>query len=118
NSLERPPAFTKPDFTLSHLIESGKFMVDEQKRVETSHLVDEYNRLNRGKSYQVAAPVVEVPVNKPVINQPTHLSLETQEQVRQILAQGYKIGIEHIDERRFRTGSWQSCGSFFNIDAH
>ena len=28
NSLEGPPAFTKPDFTLSHLIESGKFMVD------------------------------------------------------------------------------------------
>ena len=118
NSLEGPPAFTKPDFTLSHLIESGKFMVDEQKRVETSHLVDEYNRLNRPKGYKSTAPIAELPVNKPVINQPTHLSLETQEQVRQILAQGYKIGIEHIDERRFRTGSWQSCGSFFNIDAH
>jgi hypothetical protein len=52
NSLEGPPAFKKPDFTLSHLIESGKFMVGEQKRVETSHLVDEYNRLNRGKGYQ------------------------------------------------------------------
>jgi ribulose bisphosphate carboxylase small subunit len=118
NSLEGPPAFKKPDFTLSHLIESGKFMVSEQKRVENSHLVDEYNRLNRGKGYQVPTPVVEVPVSKPINNQANHLSLETQEQVRQILAQGYKIGIEHIDERRFRTGSWQSCGSFFNIDAH
>ncbi|MFN7526042.1 MAG: ribulose bisphosphate carboxylase small subunit, partial [Dolichospermum sp.] len=56
--------------------------------------------------------------SKPINNQANHLSLETQEQVRQILAQGYKIGIEHIDERRFRTGSWQSCGSFFYIDAH
>jgi ribulose bisphosphate carboxylase small subunit len=117
NSLEGPPAFKKPDFTLSHLIESGKFMVGEQKRVETSHLVDEYNRLNRGKGYQATSPIAEVPVSKPAINQPTHLSLETQAQVRQILAQGYKIGIEHIDERRFRTGSWQSCGSF-QIDAH
>jgi ribulose bisphosphate carboxylase small subunit len=92
-------------------------MVGEQKRVETSHLVDEYNRLNRGKGYQATSPIAEVPVSKPAINQPTHLSLETQAQVRQILAQGYKIGIEHIDERRFRTGSWQSCGSF-QIDAH
>jgi ribulose bisphosphate carboxylase small subunit len=119
NSLEGPPAFKKPDFTLSHLIESGKFMVGEQKRVETSHLVDEYNRLNRGKGYQAASPIAdaEVPVSKPVINQPTHLTLETQEQVRQILAQGCQIGIEHVDERRFRTGSWQSCGTL-NIDAH
>ncbi|BAZ17342.1 ribulose bisphosphate carboxylase small chain [Calothrix sp. NIES-4071] len=38
----------------------------------------------------------------------THLSLETQELVREILAQGHKIGIEHVDERRFRMGSWQS----------
>ncbi|OUL37801.1 carbon dioxide-concentrating mechanism protein CcmM [Nostoc sp. T09] len=37
------------------------------------------------------------------------LSAETVEQIRQLLAGGYKIGTEHVDERRFRTGSWQSC---------
>jgi len=37
------------------------------------------------------------------------LSSETVEQLRQLLAQGYKVGTEHVDERRFRTGSWQSC---------
>jgi len=37
------------------------------------------------------------------------LSGETIDQVRQLLAGGYKIGTEHVDERRFRTGSWQSC---------
>ncbi|XHR84296.1 MAG: ribulose bisphosphate carboxylase small subunit [Gloeotrichia echinulata GP01] len=37
------------------------------------------------------------------------LSAETIEQIRQLLAGGYKIGTEHVDERRFRTGSWQSC---------
>ncbi|MBW4645735.1 MAG: ribulose bisphosphate carboxylase small subunit [Goleter apudmare HA4340-LM2] len=37
------------------------------------------------------------------------ISGETVEQVRQLLAGGYKIGTEHVDERRFRTGSWQSC---------
>jgi len=37
------------------------------------------------------------------------LSAETVEQIRQLLAGGYKIGTEHVDERRFRTGSWNSC---------
>ncbi|QLE55532.1 ribulose bisphosphate carboxylase small subunit [Nostoc sp. TCL26-01] len=37
------------------------------------------------------------------------LSGETVEQIRQLLAGGYKIGTEHVDERRFRTGSWTSC---------
>ncbi|MEO0852474.1 MAG: ribulose bisphosphate carboxylase small subunit [Cyanobacteria bacterium J06648_11] len=31
-------------------------------------------------------------------------------QVEQLLAQGYRIGTEHADKRRFRTKSWQSCG--------
>jgi carbon dioxide concentrating mechanism protein CcmM len=37
------------------------------------------------------------------------LSAETVNQIRQLLANGYKIGTEHVDQRRFRTGSWQSC---------
>ncbi|WP_088242788.1 ribulose bisphosphate carboxylase small subunit [Calothrix rhizosoleniae] len=37
------------------------------------------------------------------------LGAETLDQVRQLLAGGFKIGTEHVDERRFRTGSWQSC---------
>jgi len=39
----------------------------------------------------------------------TNLSKDTVDQVRQLLAQGYKIGTEHADKRRFRTGSWQTC---------
>ncbi|TAE61649.1 MAG: AAA family ATPase [Nostocales cyanobacterium] len=119
NSVEPPPEFKKPNFSLSHLIESGNLMVGEQKRVETSHLVDEYNRLNRGRGNKPQGMITENPVSKPVINgngnnssfNKIHLSLETQAQVRQILSQGYKIGVEHVDERRFRTGSWQSCGN-------
>ncbi|MBE9207184.1 ribulose bisphosphate carboxylase small subunit [Nostoc sp. LEGE 06077] len=37
------------------------------------------------------------------------INAETVEQIRQLLAGGYKIGTEHVDERRFRTGSWASC---------
>ncbi|GAB4180339.1 MAG: ribulose bisphosphate carboxylase small subunit [Coleofasciculaceae cyanobacterium] len=39
----------------------------------------------------------------------TSLNQDTIEQVRHLLAQGYKIGTEHADKRRFRTSSWQSC---------
>jgi ribulose bisphosphate carboxylase small subunit len=119
NSLEGPPEFKKPNFSLSHLIESGNLMVGEQKRVENSQLVDEYNRLNRGRNSQAAPPPV-TPISQPSTKEATnksqkqevsntHLSLETQAQIRQLLSQGYKISIEHVDERRFRTGSWQSC---------
>jgi carbon dioxide concentrating mechanism protein CcmM len=37
------------------------------------------------------------------------LSPEVVTQVRSLLAQGHKIGMEHADKRRFKTGSWQSC---------
>ncbi|MBU7585921.1 MAG: ribulose bisphosphate carboxylase small subunit [Nostoc sp. TH1S01] len=37
------------------------------------------------------------------------ISAETVEQIRKLLAGGFKIGTEHVDERRFRTGSWASC---------
>jgi len=43
------------------------------------------------------------------------LSAETVQQVRSLLSQGYKIGTEHANKRRFKTSSWQSCSP---IDSH
>ncbi len=125
NSAEGPPQFKKPDFRLSHLLETGQLMVGEQKRVDDSRLVTEYN--SRMRSNYQPAPPPATPTYQPSTNgstQPatptngnghqqqqrlnTKLSLETIEQVRQILSQGYRIGIEYVDERRFRTGSWTS----------
>jgi carbon dioxide concentrating mechanism protein CcmM len=40
-------------------------------------------------------------------NQPMNGDLA--QQIRQLLSQGYHIAAEYADERRFRTGSWQSC---------
>jgi carbon dioxide concentrating mechanism protein CcmM len=37
------------------------------------------------------------------------LSDETLKTIKDLLAQGYKIGSEHADARRFRVGSWHSC---------
>ncbi len=37
------------------------------------------------------------------------LNPEVVEHIRRLLAQGYHIGTEHADARRFQTGSWYSC---------
>lgn len=37
------------------------------------------------------------------------LSSEVVQQVNQLLSQGYRIGMEHADARRFQTSSWKSC---------
>jgi carbon dioxide concentrating mechanism protein CcmM len=37
------------------------------------------------------------------------LDADVVEQVRNLLSQGYNIGTEHADPRRFRTGSWHTC---------
>lgn len=37
------------------------------------------------------------------------LAPEVVQHVRQLLAQGYKIGAEHADKRRYRSGVWQTC---------
>ncbi|AKG21069.1 ribulose bisphosphate carboxylase small subunit [Calothrix sp. 336/3] len=125
NSLEGKPIFNKPHFNLSQLLEMGNRIVGEQKRVEDSQLVTEYNRGLYSRSLSKPATSAEnqsenqsenQPHNNnyyraydsPVVS-PNSLNLETQEKIRDILAQGYKIGVEHVDERRFRMGSWQSC---------
>ncbi|MDJ0798002.1 MAG: ribulose bisphosphate carboxylase small subunit [Calothrix sp. MO_167.B12] len=106
-SLEGLPEFRRPDFSLSHLIEIGNLIVKEQQRVDNSRLVAEYNRALNVPQHSTPT-VKETPISQPSTNG-SHLTLETQAQVRDLLAHGYKIGVEHVDERRFRTGSWQSC---------
>jgi carbon dioxide concentrating mechanism protein CcmM len=36
------------------------------------------------------------------------ISDSVRQQIRQLLSQGYRVGLEYADARRFRTGSWQS----------
>ncbi|HIK56836.1 MAG TPA: ribulose bisphosphate carboxylase small subunit [Synechococcales cyanobacterium M55_K2018_004] len=39
----------------------------------------------------------------------SRLSPEVVDQVRQLLAQGYRVAAEHADTRRFQTSSWHTC---------
>lgn len=40
------------------------------------------------------------------------LDLETQEQIRELLAQGCRLSIEHASERRVKNNAWQT-GTYF-----
>lgn len=167
NSAEAPPEFRKPDFSLSHLIDVGNQMVQEQKRIQEMRLAEEYNKslyFNRKLGDTSDYPAGELRSNRTPPQQessaaavnfyrsysPDHDSSNGQPQrserspasppsdrhqpaptrsyagrpsstkltpdlvseVNRILAQGLRLGIEYVDDRRFRTNSWTSYGSF------
>ena len=60
-------------------------------------------------AYPAATPVTETPY----INSTDIMSINSDisNQIRSLLAQGYSIGGEHANERRFKTKSWQTCGT-------
>lgn len=125
-----PPRFKKPDFRIGHLIDVGQRLVREQRRLQEMGLVQEYNQaLNKsgrqtkrnGNYYRSYQNSPSEPL-KPVQNlhrakeaQPgpvsSDLSLpaEVAQDVRHLMAQGYQVGMEYVDKRRFRTNAWQSC---------
>lgn len=67
--------------------------------------VNEPNSSNGGNGFSSSRTP-----NQPVSN--GLLDPETQEQIRDLLAQGYRLSIEHANERRVRTNAWQSGASF------
>ena len=139
NSAEGAPQFDKPNFNLSRLMEFGNILRSEQKQVEDMQLVREYNRaFTRRHESQEPHPVNRPQESTQVIAQnegvneskssngsnrfnssktPNQtisngsLDAATQEQIRDLLAQGYRLSIEHANERRVRTNAWQSGAS-------
>ena len=134
---DSPPEFQKPDFSLGHLIEQGDFMVQEQRRLQAMRLAREYNQvLQEDLANQTPRPPVfshraagtDSPTfpadlralqsqgngSAPQISPngtASALSADAAKQVKQLVAQGYRIGIEYVEPRRFSTGSWKSCSS-------
>ncbi len=127
NTLQ-PPTFGRPDFSLSHLIEQGELMVKEQRRLQEMRLVREYNQaLNHGlfreppQPSQGAAPITPAtpaprppnPLPSPEVTAPrppgATLAPEVAQQVQALINQGYAIGVEYVEPRRFGTGAWKSC---------
>ena len=54
------------------------------------------------------APSYQAPVSRQVTGTNAGLSQEVVDQVRSLFNQGYRISLEHANERRFKTSSWMS----------
>ena len=102
-------------------------MVGEQQRLTETRLVDEYNRVigNRklGRSQHDAvcpkSPPVKSnghtpPSTSSYSGQPssTRLNPEMVSELNRILGHGHRLGIEFVDDRRFRNNSWSCYGTF------
>jgi carbon dioxide concentrating mechanism protein CcmM len=64
-----------------------------------------YTSSTQSASYGSASSANSRPASSPR----TQLNQETVEQVRSLLSQGYRIGTEHANRRRFQTSSWETC---------
>jgi ribulose bisphosphate carboxylase small subunit len=114
NSNEAPPEFRKPDFSLSRLLEAGAAMVREQKRLQELRLVEEYNQTikNRGLGEIKMTPEPEPTRSYNGKPSSTRLTPEIVSEVNRILGQGQRLGIEVVDDRRFKMNSWNCYGMF------
>jgi ribulose bisphosphate carboxylase small subunit len=147
NSAEAPPQFPKPDFSLSRLMEFGNLLLGEQRKVDEMGLSREYNqalRQTQPAPVESARPIslsqenTNAIAQNEIVNEPSRtngsngsknsgtrsqpiphmpLDLETQEQIRELLAQGYRVSIEHGNERRIRNNAWQTGTSFQGNEA-
>jgi carbon dioxide concentrating mechanism protein CcmM len=107
-------------------VPSGAVITNQQ---QADRLPDVQER-DRAFARQVAAMGESFPAQREIRRQPTGsipvpsetpyknlvesmaISTDIRTQVRSLLAQGYAIGAEHADQRRFKTNSWLSCGAF------
>jgi ribulose bisphosphate carboxylase small subunit len=100
----------------------GAAMVHEQKRLQELRLVEEYNQTikNRGLGEIKMTPEPAHPSSahpEPVYSysgkpSSTRLTTEIVGEVNRILGQGQRLGIEVVDDRRFKMNSWNCYGMF------
>jgi len=137
----KPTEFHRPDFSLPHLIELGQRMVREQQRIRELRLVEEYHSALQGRfggvekaegRGQEAGGRGQQEIYQPHTPHPTphtpHPTLHTPHptpqngssplppnaiaELERLLNTNHRVGVEYVDERRFRTGSWQCYGAF------
>ncbi len=81
---------------------------------ETIHDRDFFRAYNPNPENGSTAPLTPPPNPTSYAGQAssTLLTPEIISEVNRILGQGYRLAIETVDERRFRTGSWNCYGSY------
>ncbi len=104
NSKEKPPEFQSQQWGLEELMATGEKLEQQQEYIHTLKLAQTYQpEIKRPSSPPLSPPISSANTAK--------LGADITAQVQQILQGGYTLGIECADPRRFRTGSWQNCGT-------
>lgn len=62
-------------------------------------------------SYKTSPPLYTSDDNANGLSRSGRLSPDVVDQIRQMVRQGYRIGVEYADQRRYRTSSWQTAAS-------
>ena len=78
----------------------------------SSYLADRHSSSNHSQTASYAGQSLSSQFssdNKGATMQAQRLSSEIVQQVRQHLNAGYRIGMEHADTRRYRSGVWETC---------
>ncbi len=118
------PTLQSVQASLDHLIELGHRIKAEQQQVEGKRLSQEYLGLQQNAAPPAPQTLQQTEPSPPITSQQSdpvshpnpqqgngsRLSQPMQQQIQQILSLGHEIGIEHVDKRRYRTNSWQTCG--------
>ncbi|MEO1146520.1 MAG: AAA family ATPase [Cyanobacteria bacterium J06638_22] len=133
----KPTEFHRPDFSLPHLFKLGQRMVREQERIRELRLVEAYHTSLQGNSSRHSPePSAEAPAQETEHSPHQSSSSDTASsngsnvvmpegaipeetlpegaiaELERLLASNHRVGIEYVDERRFRTGAWQCYGTF------
>ena len=127
----KPGDFHQPNFRLEHLLELGQQMVREQERIRELRLVEEYHSAFRSPTPSgVATPSPATPsaASAPPLTAPRPAPKDVpaapmmdgeavipevaRQEIYQLFKAGYRLGVEWVDARRFRIGSWQCYGTY------
>jgi carbon dioxide concentrating mechanism protein CcmM len=95
----------------AHIISINDSLRSGYHCVEDVACVADFQTANATASAVVGATTLDLPLKRNRIQNST-LHPDVVSSVRNLLSQGYQVGTEHANKRRFQTSSWTSCASF------
>jgi ribulose bisphosphate carboxylase small subunit len=116
-SAARPQFPTQPSAQSSAQASAGQYFAyygDDRPSASAPRTNGQSQSSVKSSVKSTTQETVNRPVDSQTRSQSSVLNRDMTEAVNQILNQGSRLGIEHVDRRRFRTGSWQSFGTYQN----
>ncbi len=95
----------------AHIISINDSLRSGYHCVDDVVCVADIQSANAAASSVVGPTTLDLPLKQKNIHN-SSLHPDVVSSVRSLLAQGYQVGTEHANKRRFQTSSWTSCASF------